>query len=82
MTTAPAEGGRRAYRSARSRQQAAQTRTVVLAAATALFGDRGWSATGMRDVANEAGVAVETVYANFRTKAELLLAAIDVGVLG
>jgi AcrR family transcriptional regulator len=36
----------------------------------------------MRDIAQEAGVAVETVYANFRSKTELLLAAIDVGVVG
>jgi AcrR family transcriptional regulator len=36
----------------------------------------------MRDVAREAGVAVETVYANFRSKAELLMGAIDVGVVG
>lgn len=54
----------------------------MLAAATTLFGTRGWSATGMRDVAREAGVAVETVYANFRSKTELLMAAIDVGVVG
>ncbi|NYJ05776.1 TetR/AcrR family transcriptional regulator [Petropleomorpha daqingensis] len=77
--TAP---GRRAYRSPRRQQQAAETRAGVLAAATALFGTRGWSATGMRDVAREAGVAVETVYANFRSKTELLMAAIDVGVVG
>jgi AcrR family transcriptional regulator len=54
----------------------------VLAAATSLFADRGWSATGMRDIAKEASVAVETVYANFGSKAELLLTAIDVGVVG
>jgi AcrR family transcriptional regulator len=54
----------------------------VLAAATSLFTDRGWSATGMRDIAREAGVAVETVYANFGSKTELLLTAIDIGVVG
>ena len=54
----------------------------MLAAATSLFADRGWSSTGMRDVAQEAGVAVETVYANFGSKTELLLTAIDVGVVG
>jgi AcrR family transcriptional regulator len=36
----------------------------------------------MRDVAREAGVSVETVYSNFRGKTELLMAAIDVGVVG
>jgi AcrR family transcriptional regulator len=55
---------------------------LVVAAATSLFASRGWSGTGMRDVAREAGVSVETVYANFASKAELLLAAIDVGVVG
>ncbi|MEO5664461.1 MAG: helix-turn-helix domain-containing protein, partial [Nocardioides sp.] len=50
--------------------------------ATSLFADRGWSSTGMRDIAKEASVAVETVYASFGSKTELLLAAIDVGVVG
>jgi AcrR family transcriptional regulator len=54
----------------------------VLAAATSLFADRGWAATGMRDIAGEAGVSVETVYASFGSKTELLLRAIDVGVVG
>jgi AcrR family transcriptional regulator len=47
-----------------------------------LFGERGWAATGMRDVAGGAGVAVETVYSIFGSKANLLLAAIDVAVVG
>ena len=82
MTGAPREGARRPYRSARRQQQAAETRALVLAAATLLFADRGWATTGMRDIAKEAGVAVETVYANFGSKTELLLTAIDVGVVG
>lgn len=36
----------------------------------------------MRDIAEEAGVAVETVYTSFGSKTDLLLAAIDVGVVG
>jgi AcrR family transcriptional regulator len=36
----------------------------------------------MRDIAKEAGVAVETVYASFGSKTELLLSAIDAGVVG
>lgn len=54
----------------------------MLEAATELFGQNGWAGTGMRDVARAAGVAVETVYANFGSKSELLLAAIDVAVVG
>ncbi len=82
MTADQAAQTRRRYRSPRREQQAAETRAAVLAAAAQLFGDRGWAATGMRDVARAAGVAVETVYASFRSKSDLLMAAIDVGVVG
>jgi len=54
----------------------------VLDAATRLFAEHGWAGTGMRDVARAAGVSVETVYANFGSKPDLLLAAIDVAVVG
>jgi AcrR family transcriptional regulator len=54
----------------------------VVAAAARLFGERGWAATGMRDVARAAGVSVETVYASFGSKSVLLLAAIDLAVVG
>jgi AcrR family transcriptional regulator len=73
---------RRAYRSPRRQQQATQTRATILEAATRLFGDKGWAATGMRDVAREAGVSVETVYSSFGSKKDLLMAAIDVAVVG
>ncbi|MEO6714177.1 MAG: helix-turn-helix domain-containing protein [Mycobacteriales bacterium] len=73
---------RRAYQSSRRRQQAAETRSAVLDSATRVFGERGWAATGMRDVARESGVSVETVYAYFGSKSDLLLAAIDVAVVG
>jgi AcrR family transcriptional regulator len=54
----------------------------VLTTATRLFGEHGWAATGMRDVAREARVSVETVYASFGTKADLLMASIDLAVVG
>lgn len=73
---------RRAYDSPRRRRQAAQTRQAVLETATRLFAERGWAATGMRDIAREAEVAVETVYANFKSKTDLLATAIDVAVVG
>ena len=75
-------GTRRAYSSARRQEQSAQTRAQVIAAATGLFAEKGWAGTGMRDVASQAGVSVETVYSHFRAKPDLLLAAIDVGVVG
>jgi AcrR family transcriptional regulator len=66
----------------RREQRAAETRAIVLEAATTLFAERGWAATGMRDIAAQAGVAVQTVYASFASKSDVLLAAIDVGVVG
>jgi AcrR family transcriptional regulator len=82
MPTRQAAGTGRAYESPLRAQYAAQTRAAVLAAASRLFDERGWAATGMRDVARAAGVAVETVYAGFRSKSELLSAALDVALVG
>ena len=73
---------RRAYRSPLRAAQAGQTRLVILAAATRLFAVQGWAGTGMRDVARAAQVSVETVYANFGSKAQLLKQAMDVAVVG
>ena len=82
MTESEVARARRAYRSPRREQQAAETRAAVIATAAVLFGERGWAATGMRDVARAAGISVETVYAHFRSKGDLLLAAVDVAVVG
>jgi AcrR family transcriptional regulator len=76
-----AASARRRYRSPLREQQAGQTRAAVIGVATELFGEKGWAATGMRDVARAAGVSVETVYANFRSKTDLLTACIDLAVV-
>jgi AcrR family transcriptional regulator len=81
-TEAAAQKRRRAYASPKRQQQAAETRAAVLEHAVALFAERGWAGTGMRDVARAAGVSVETVYATFGSKPDLLLAALDVAVVG
>lgn len=80
--TPEVETPKRRYDSARRRQQAAEKRAAVVQAAARLFAERGWAATGMRDIATAAGVAIETVYTNFASKAELLSAAIDMAVVG
>ncbi len=51
-------------------------------AAERLFVTRGWASTGMRDVAQEAGVAIETVYKHFDSKRALLQAVMDIAVVG
>jgi AcrR family transcriptional regulator len=54
------------------KERASATRGRILAAAYALFSERGYAATTMPDVATAAGVAVQTVYFVFHTKAALL----------
>jgi AcrR family transcriptional regulator len=81
--TGARESKRRAdYHSPLRARQAAQTREVVLAAATRLFTERGWAATTLAAVAEQAGTAVETVYAGFRSKSGLLTAVIDAAIVG
>src|SRR5947209_10736981 len=62
------------YDSSRRREQAAQTRRQILAAAQMLFERDGYPATTMGAIAAEAQVALKTVYLAFDTKAGLLLA--------
>src|ERR1700758_4924434 len=64
------------------RERAAQTRLRKIEAAHRLFLERGYEATTMHDVADTAGVAVQTVYYTFKTKAQLLAEAESFAVLG
>jgi AcrR family transcriptional regulator len=72
----------RRYRSQLREQQALATKRAVVDAARALFIANGWAATGMRDVAAAAGVAVETVYSHFSSKRGLLRAVTDAAAVG
>jgi AcrR family transcriptional regulator len=54
------------------RERADRTRARMIEAAYRLFMRDGYDATTMQAVAEEAGVAVQTVYFTFRTKAGLL----------
>jgi AcrR family transcriptional regulator len=54
------------------RERAAQTRVRMLGAAFALFAERGYQGTTMAAVAKAAGVAEQTMYFTFGTKAALL----------
>jgi AcrR family transcriptional regulator len=72
---------RRYVSEVRSRQ-AQQTRMAVLMAARQMFVERGWAATGVRSVAEQAGVSVKTIYDAFGSKAELFKAVTDVAAAG
>ncbi|MFD2093479.1 TetR/AcrR family transcriptional regulator [Blastococcus deserti] len=68
--------GKRVYRSALRAEQARRTRLAVLDAAGRCFVERGYARTTMRDIAQAAGVAPQTVFAQ-GSKAALLLACVD-----
>jgi AcrR family transcriptional regulator len=65
------------YKSERRQQQAQTTRRDILRAARRLFAERGYAATSMSEIAHEAGVAVQTIYASCGSKRQLVLALID-----
>ena len=67
----------RSYTSPVRDEQAARTRTRILDAAADLFLERGYARTTMKNIADGAGVARDTVHAVFGGKAQVLTALID-----
>jgi AcrR family transcriptional regulator len=68
---------KRAYSSAVREEQAIRTRARIVEAAGALFETNGYARTTIRQIAAEAGVASDTVYTIFGSKARVLTALID-----
>jgi AcrR family transcriptional regulator len=68
---------KRAYRSPRRERRAQATRQRITAVARRLFARRGYAATSIEAIAEDAGVAVATVYAAMRSKRAILLALLD-----
>ncbi len=66
----------------RRESRARDTRRRVIAAGLRLFLDRGYVATTVQAIAEEAGVAPATIYQAFGTKQAILAAALDVTVAG
>jgi len=73
---------RRRYDSTRRLAQAAQTRLDVLTAACELFPVRGYAGTTINEVATAAGVAVETIYRAFGSKAALFKGVLEAAIAG
>ncbi len=63
---------KRPYDSTRRQEQAQETRRRIIAAARELFVRQGYGMTTIAQIAEAAGVAVETVYGAFRNKPTLL----------
>lgn len=72
----------RRYVSALRAEQAAATRSAVLAAARELFTERGYAATPISAIAERAGVAVDTVYAAAGRKSQLLRELVETSLSG
>lgn len=70
------------YHSPLRARQAAETRRAIIDAAIKLFRERGWAATTLPMIAGEAGTSVDAIYSTFGTKSELLIAAVDVAIVG
>ena len=73
---------KRNYTSTRRQEQARSTRRAVLAAAGRLFVDAGYGATTLQQVADDAGVAVQTIYATFGNKKSVLEELLGVSIAG
>jgi AcrR family transcriptional regulator len=63
-------------------QKARATRRRVLDAAGELFVERGYGGTTLQEVADRAGVAVQTIYFSFRNKRTVLKELVDVTIAG
>src|SRR5215469_9446879 len=72
-------GGRRPqpYRSPLRAERAADTRRRIASAALALFTEKGFGGTTITAIAERAGVAPQTIYATFGTKAAILRALLE-----
>jgi AcrR family transcriptional regulator len=73
---------KRSYDSSKRKAQARATRATIRDAAARLFIDQGYAATTVQAIAEEAGVAPQTVYAAFKTKFAVLKEALEVSLVG
>jgi AcrR family transcriptional regulator len=62
--------------------KARQTRRRITRAARDLFVEHGYGATTLQDVADRAGVAVQTIYFTFGNKRSLLKEVVDTSIAG
>ncbi|HWC84427.1 MAG TPA: helix-turn-helix domain-containing protein [Pseudonocardiaceae bacterium] len=63
--------------SGRTRPRREETRRRVLAAAFAVFGERGIAGSSLAEVAEAAGLTKGAIYSSFRSKDELVLALME-----
>lgn len=81
-TVKPSARRRRAYHAPRRAARAAATRAAILAAARKVFIARGYRAATVADIAAEAAVAVDTIYATLGRKPALLRELVETAISG
>jgi AcrR family transcriptional regulator len=72
----------RSYTSPRREKQADETRRRIGDSARVLIAQKGYDATTIADIAQEAGVCVQTVYAVFGSKQGILAGLIERAIFG
>jgi AcrR family transcriptional regulator len=78
----PEPVNRRRYNTSNRQRQKRETRRRIVDAAARLFVRDGYADTSIAAIADEAGVAVATVYATLRSKAGILRAVAELTVRG
>jgi AcrR family transcriptional regulator len=78
----PSDKPKRRYDASRRRAAADQNRDAVVQSARAQFLDRGYTATTMAAIAEDAGVALDTVYALVGAKPALFRLLIELAISG
>jgi AcrR family transcriptional regulator len=77
-----ADASEHKYESPRRQEQARETRQRLLDAAYRLFAEKGYAGTSIPAIAQEAGVAVPTVYWAFGSKRQLLMELVSSRAVG
>jgi AcrR family transcriptional regulator len=61
----------------RASERSEATRAALIEVAGALFSERGYAQTSMRDIAREGPVSMGAIYMHFKNKADLLVGALE-----
>ena len=73
---------RRRYDASWRRAQTRETQRHIAETARALFVERGYGATSIREIADAAGVAVQTIYNAFESKPAIVARIADMAIVG
>lgn len=82
MDAVKGSDGQNAKRPGKRDERSRRTREKVVSAALELFVAQGYGATSLQEVADRAGVAVQTVYFVFRNKRTLFKDVVDTAIAG